>query len=58
MEVVKGDKVVILMVAIDRVVAVVMVINPTPVASGRAMLKLHRLSPPLVVSENIRESGA
>ena len=58
MKVIKGDEVAVLTVAVDRVVAMVMVINPTPVASGRAMMKLHRLSPPLVVSENIRESGA
>jgi hypothetical protein len=50
--------VVVLMVVLDRVVAVVMVINPTPVASGRAMIKLHQLSTPLLVSENTRESGA
>jgi hypothetical protein len=56
----KGDKVAVLTVAVDRVMAVVMVINPTPMASGRVMIKLHRLSPLLllVVSENIRESGA
>jgi hypothetical protein len=58
MEAVEGDKVAVLMVAMDRVVAAVTVINPTPVASRRAMIKLHWLSPPLVVSENIRESGA
>jgi hypothetical protein len=57
-EVVKGGKVDILTVAIDRVVAVLMEINLTPVASGRVMVKLHQLSPTLVVSENIRESGA
>jgi hypothetical protein len=58
MEVVEGDKVAILTVAMDRVLAVAMVINPTPVACGRAMIKLHRLSPLLVVPENTRESGA
>jgi hypothetical protein len=58
MEVVKGDEVAVLTVAMDRVVAMVMVINPTPMASGRAILKLHQLSLPLVVSENIREIGA
>ena len=34
MEVVKGDEVAVQMVAVDRVVAVVMAINPTPMASG------------------------
>jgi hypothetical protein len=58
MEVVEGGKVAVLMVAMDRVVAMVMVINPAPVASGKAMIKLYWLSPPLVVLENIRESGA
>jgi hypothetical protein len=37
MEVVEGDKLAVLTVAVDRVVAMVMVINPTPVASERAM---------------------
>ncbi len=55
---VEGDKVDVLTVAMDRVVDVVMAINLTPMASGRAMVKLHQLSPPLVVSENIRESCA
>ncbi len=58
LEVVKGDKVAILTLAVDSVVIVVMVTNPTTVASGRAMIELHRLSPPLVILENIRESGA
>jgi hypothetical protein len=58
MEMVEGDKVAVLTVAVDRVMVVVMVINPTPMASGRAMIKIHWLSPPLVVSENISKSSA
>jgi hypothetical protein len=48
----------LLTVVVDRVMAVVMQINHTPMASGRPMIKQHWLSPPLVVLKNIRESGA
>ncbi len=58
MEVVEGDKVAVLTVAVDRVVVMVMGIKPTPLASERAMIKLHWLSWSLVVLENIKKSGA
>jgi hypothetical protein len=58
MEAVEGAKMAIVTVAMDRVVAVVMVVNPTPAASGRAMIKLHWLFPLLVVLGNTRSDGA